>query len=55
MANSFIPSAFSGLSSEDAAEFITDVENWFKFCKLNNEEIKGCFHLLLRNSAGIML
>jgi len=51
MASSFIPSAFSGLSSEDAAEFITDVENWFKFRKLNNEEIKGCFHLLLHDSA----
>jgi len=36
---------------EDTAEFITEVENWFKFRKLNNEEIKGCFHLLLRDSA----
>jgi len=51
MANSLIPSAFSGLFSEDAAEFRTDVENWFRFRKLNNKEIKGCFYLLLRDSA----
>jgi len=43
MANSFIPSAFFGLSTEDAAEFISDVENWFNFRKLSNAEVKCCF------------
>jgi len=47
MANSLISSTFSGLSTEDAAEFISDVENWFNFRKLSNDEVKGCFHLLL--------
>jgi len=51
MTNSLIPNAFSGLSSEDAAEFILDVENWFKFRKLSDNEVKGCFHLLLRDGA----
>jgi len=51
MGNSFIPNAFSGLSTEDAAEFIQDVENWFNFRKLNSAEIKGCFHLLFRDGA----
>jgi len=36
MANSLIPSSFSGLSTEDAAEFISDVGNWFDFRKLSS-------------------
>jgi len=51
MANSLIPSVFSGLSTEDAGEFISDVENWFKFRKLSNDEVKGCFYLLPRDGA----
>jgi len=51
MANFLIPSAFSGFSTKDAAEFMSDVENSFNFRKLSNAEVKGCFPLLLREGA----